>query len=76
MCKLGVFCLCLLVLFTTGVLGWFVNQANRIPGMESEKDRLKDQNNVLDKMVKDLSKSIDKYKNENEKLDNTVNGID
>jgi len=52
MCKLGVFCLCLLVLFTTGVLGWFVNQANRIPGMESEKDRLKDQNNVLDKMVR------------------------
>jgi len=74
--KQGVFCVILLVLFTTGVLGWFVNQANRIPGMESEKDRLKDQNNVLDKMVKDLSKSIDKYKNENEKLDNTVNDID
>lgn len=74
--KQGVFCVILLVLFTTGALGWFVGQVDRIPGMKSEKDKLKDQNNALDKMVKDLSKSIDKYEKENEILDDTINGID
>jgi len=50
--KQGVFCVILLVLFTTGALGWFVGQVDRIPGMKSEKDKLKDQNNALDKMVR------------------------
>lgn len=40
--KQGVFCVILLVLFTTGALGWFVGQVDRIPGMKSEKDKLKD----------------------------------